>query len=112
MKYRSIAYMCAVLCTSLIPLAALRASSSRLPDGSEPQTWEKPLTFSRTYYVDGNAAGADDNGPGSKEHPFRTIGKAAQVLQPGERVVIAQGVYRELVNPARGGSGPGKMISY
>ena len=34
---------------------------------------------------------ADDNGPGTKARPFRTINKAAQLLQPGERVVIAVG---------------------
>ena len=87
-------------------------SSTRLPDGTEFQFWEKPLTFSKTYYVDGRSAAADDSGPGSRERPFRTIGKAAEVLQPGERVVIAEGIYRELVSPARGGSGPDRMISY
>ena len=96
----------------LLPCMLWADSSTRLPDGTEFQFWEKPLTFSKTYYVDGGSAAADDNGPGSKERPFRTIGKAAQVLQPGERVVIAGGVYRELVSPARGGSGADKMISY
>ena len=76
---------CALVCASLIPLAASRASSSRLPDGTEVQPWEKPLTFSKTYFVDGKAANADDTGPGSRERPFRTVNKAAQVLQPGER---------------------------
>ncbi len=84
----------------------------RLPDGSEFVRWEQPLTFSKTYYVDNGAANADDNGPGDRARPFRTINKAAQVLQPGERVVIASGTYRECVRPARGGSGPGQMISY
>ncbi|MEO8018827.1 MAG: right-handed parallel beta-helix repeat-containing protein [Pseudomonadota bacterium] len=53
-----------------------------------------------------------DQGPGTRQRPFRTIGKAAEVLKPGERVVIAAGVYRECIRPARGGSGPDKMISY
>ncbi|HOK46723.1 MAG TPA: right-handed parallel beta-helix repeat-containing protein, partial [Bryobacteraceae bacterium] len=97
---------------TLAPCLLLADSSTRLPDGIEFQFWEKPLTFTKTYYVDGNSAAADDNGPGTKERPFRTINKAAQVLQPGERVVIAAGVYRETVSPARGGSGPDKMISY
>ena len=85
---------------------------SRLPDGTEYVSWEQPLTFSKTYYVDNNSARADDNGPGTKARPFRTINKAAQVLQPGERVVIASGTYRECVRPARGGTGPTQMISY
>jgi hypothetical protein len=88
------------------------ASDAQLPDGSQFVFWEQPLEFSKTYYVDGNAPNANDNGPGTREQPFRTINKAAEVLQPGERVVIASGVYRELVRPARGGTGPDKMISY
>ena len=34
------------------------------------------------------------------------------MLQPGERVVIASGIYRECVWPARGGTSPAQMISY
>ena len=71
----------------------------------------KPLTFSKTYHVDNSSAKADDNGPGTSEQPYRTINKAAQVLQPGERVVIASGACRECVRPARGGTGPTQMIS-
>ena len=96
----------------LLAAAAAFASSATLPDGTEFPTWEKTLHFSKTYYVDGQARNADDNGPGTKERPFRTINRAAQVLQPGERVVIAEGVYRECVRPARGGIGPEAMISY
>jgi hypothetical protein len=88
------------------------ASSSTLPDGTEFPAWEKALHFSKTYYVDGQSKNADDKGPGSQERPFRTINAAAQVLQPGERVVIAEGVYRECIRPARGGTGPDAMISY
>ncbi len=85
---------------------------SRLPDGTEYASWEQPLKFSKTYYVDNQSHRADDNGPGSRSRPFRTVNKAAQVLQPGERVVIAAGTYRETVHPARGGTGPAQMISY
>ena len=88
------------------------ASNSTLPDGTEFPMWEKAFHFSKTYYVDCQAKNVDDNGPGTKDHPFRTINKAAQVLQPGERVVIAEGVYREFIQPARGGTGPDAMISY
>src|ERR1039457_5433786 len=81
----------------LLASVAASASNSTLPDGTECPSWEKALQFSKTYYVDGQAKNADDKGPGSKERPFRTINEAAQVLQPGERVVIAEGVYRECV---------------
>jgi hypothetical protein len=102
---------CCLLVSLLAPGTVL-ASSATLPNGSEFPVWEKPLRFSRTYYVDGQAKNADDNGPGGQERPFRTVNRAAQVLEPGERVVIAAGVYRECVRPARGGTGPEAMISY
>jgi Right handed beta helix region len=86
--------------------------NSTMPDGTQFPMWEKPLHVTKTYYVDGPAKNADDRGPGTKERPFKTINHAAQVLQPGERVVIAEGVYREQVHPARGGTGPEAMISY
>lgn len=88
------------------------ASSSTLPNGTEFPAWEKPLHFTHSYYVNGQAANADDAGPGTEQRPFRTVGRAAQLLKPGERVVIAEGVYREFVRPARGGAGPEQMISY
>ena len=94
------------------PAVRLDASNATLPDGSEFPIWEKPLKFSKTYYVDGQAKNADDAGPGTQQRPFKTVNRAAQILQPGERVVIAEGVYREFVQPARGGSGPESMISY
>jgi hypothetical protein len=88
------------------------ASDTLLPDGKQFAFWEQPLKFTKTYYVDNNSPKADDNGPGTSAKPFRTISKAAQVLQPGERVVIASGTYRECVRPVRGGTGPTQMISY
>lgn len=88
------------------------SADSRLPDGTEFVRWEQSPTFSKTYYVDNMSAIADDNGPGDKARPFRTINKAAQILQPGERVIIAAGTYRECVRPARGGTDPAHMISY
>ncbi len=83
-----------------------------LPDGSEFMTWEQPLTFAKTFYVDGSHPEASDDGPGAKAKPFRTINKAAEILQPKERVLVAEGVYREWIRPKRGGTSPDNMISY
>jgi parallel beta helix pectate lyase-like protein len=83
-----------------------------LPDGSEFKTWEVPLTFSKTYHVDQKHPKASDGNPGTKDLPFKTINHAAGVLQPGERVVVGEGVYREWVCPQRGGTDPEHMISY
>jgi hypothetical protein len=88
------------------------ADNSTMPDGIQFPLWEKPLHFTKSYYVDVQAKTADDSGPGTKEHPFKTINHAAQVLQPGERVVIADGVYREMIHPSRGGTSADAMISY
>ena len=41
---------------------------------------------------------------GSKEQPFATISKACNVLQPGDRCYLREGVYREVLRPARSGS--------
>ena len=116
----------ATLVTLALSLASVRAAEQAatdiplrsldppvlLPNGREFKTWEAPGEFSRTYYVDQAAPGAADSNPGTKEKPFLTIGRAAELLQPGERVVVAAGVYRERIKPARGGTGPTKMISY
>jgi hypothetical protein len=83
-----------------------------LPDGSEFVCWERPLEFTKTYYVDNRNPRAADSNPGTKQLPLLTINKAAQVLEPGQRVVIMEGVYREHVAPVRGGAGADKMISY
>ena len=83
-----------------------------LPDGREFISWERPLQFDKTYYVDNRSPRAADSNPGTRELPFLTINKAARVLQSGERVDIMAGVYRERIDPAYGGSGPDKIISY
>src|SRR4051812_10750337 len=57
------------------PSRGRTSADSRLPNGTEFTSWEQPLTFSKTYYVDNTAPNADDNGPGDKAKPFRTISK-------------------------------------
>jgi Right handed beta helix region len=83
-----------------------------LPDGTEFKNWEAPLNFTRTYYVDGSNPKASDANPGTQARPFATVNRAAEVLGPGEHVIVAAGVYRERIRPARGGTGPSAMISY
>ncbi len=83
-----------------------------LPDGSRFETWEVPLSFTRTFHVAQNHPRSDDANPGTAELPWKTIGQAARALEPGQRVVVHAGVYREWVKPARGGTDPDAMISY
>ncbi|MCI8623372.1 MAG: hypothetical protein HFG26_06870 [Provencibacterium sp.] len=61
------------------------------------------------YYV---AANAPADGCGSKDHPFRTISEAALVALPGDEVLVSPGIYREYVNPLRGGTDEGNRITY
>ncbi|MBD3347426.1 MAG: hypothetical protein GF401_20410 [Chitinivibrionales bacterium] len=67
---------------------------------------------SAIYHVDCNNPSADDTNPGSQEKPFKTIQKAAETLRSGDRAVIHEGVYRELVQPFCGGDSPDTMITY
>ena len=89
-----------------------RNSFDLLPDGTPFEFWDCRTAFTGSYHVDQGHVRASDDNPGTAALPFRTIGRAAQVLQPGERVLIGGGVYRECPRPARGGMGPDRMISY
>ncbi len=61
------------------------------------------------YYV---SCQSEKGGWGTKERPFKTIGEAAAVAQVGDEVVVAPGVYREYVNPVRGGTDDAHRIIY
>ena len=52
------------------------------------------------YYV----SAAATSGNGSQEAPFPTIQEAANLARPGDEVFVLPGVYRESVNPLRGGT--------
>ena len=55
-----------------------------------------------TYYV--GTTGNDSNNGTSLNTPFRTIGKAASVVNPGDVVNVRGGTYGEAVNINRGGA--------
>ena len=59
------------------------------------------------YYVNGSAL---SEGDGSCERPFKRIGDAAKVAMPGDEVIVAKGIYREYVNPARGGKKDARIV--
>lgn len=83
-----------------------------LPNGEAFAFWDDATEYSRTLHVAQNDPNADDASDGSTATPLATIGRAAELLQPGEKVIVHQGVYRECVRPARGGTGPDQMIAY
>jgi len=90
----------------------LEISDSKLANGIVFPNWEKKQVFLHTYYVDGNNPSASDGNQGTADHPFKTISKAAEIMEPGDRVIIREGEYRETVHPARGGESAEKMITY
>jgi len=55
--------------------------------------------------------GSDSN-PGTQVAPFRTIQHASDLAQPGDVITVHGGVYRERINPPRGGESDTKRITY
>ena len=86
--------------------------SALLPDGRPFEFWEKETVWTREIHVSASDPAASDDNDGSAARPFRTIGRAAAEAEPGTRVRIHAGLYRECVKPAKGGTDPEHMISY
>ena len=63
----------------------------------------------REYHV---AVAGDDANVGTAPKPFRTIQHAATLAESGDVITVHQGVYRERVNPLRGGWSDCKRIIY
>lgn len=61
-----------------------------------------------TYHV---AVNGNDEHQGTSANPFKTISRSAQLAQPGDTIIVHEGIYRERVAPPRGGS-LGKPIVY
>ena len=62
-----------------------------------------PPAQGKVYHVSQNHAKADDANPGTKDLPWRTIGKAASVASAGDTVRVHGGVYREEVRVTNSG---------
>ena len=56
-------------------------------------------------------SGSDSN-PGTKKAPFQTIQHAADMAQPGDIITVHEGVYRERIDPQRGGDSDRRRIVY
>jgi alpha-N-arabinofuranosidase len=61
------------------------------------------------YHV--SVAGRDAN-EGSASRPFKTISAAALRAQPGDLITVHEGVYRERIDPPRGGESDARRIVY
>jgi len=74
-----------------------------------PATLVAPVAAARELHVSVN--GNDDN-DGSPSNPYKTISAAAHAAYPGDVITVHAGVYRERVNPPRGGESDTKRIVY
>ena len=63
----------------------------------------------REYHV---AITGSDKNDGSVTHPLRTISAAAVLAMPGDTITVHAGVYRERVDPPRGGASARQPIIY
>ena len=61
------------------------------------------------YHV---AKTGDDAGDGSVKKPFLTIQRAADAAYAGDVITVHEGIYRERVNPPRGGTSDDQRIVY
>lgn len=61
------------------------------------------------YYV---SAKGSLTGDGSRQAPFCRITQAAEIALPGDKVIVAPGIYRECVNPKHGGTSDRDRIVY
>jgi hypothetical protein len=55
-----------------------------------PRPAEAAVNVARTYYV---ATTGSDNNAGSSAHPFLSLQKAADTVEPGDTVIVRDGVY-------------------
>ncbi len=55
-------------------------------------------------------AGADRDGNGTKERPFKHMNDAAKIARPGDEVVAAPGIYREYVDPVHAGMEDARIV--
>ena len=58
------------------------------------------------------AKSGDNTNVGSVTKPLLTIQRAADLAQPGDTITVHTGVYRERVNPPRGGNSDDQRITY
>ncbi len=62
-----------------------------------------------TYYVAQTDSSSDTN-PGTLDKPFATLSKACEVAKAGDKVIIGEGVYREILSPKHNGTANNPII--
>jgi hypothetical protein len=70
------------------------------------------LVFSACTHEYHVSVNGNDQNSGSASKPLQTISAAALAAQPGDVITVHQGIYRERINPPRGGTSDRKRIVY
>lgn len=98
-----------LLLTALIGIMGAVPPPLRVTAGSALDLDEQEVAIeadsvgAKSYFVD-TARGSDANEGTSQFLPFKTIGKAATVVGPGDTVFIHGGIYRETINLNKSGT--------
>lgn len=79
------------------------------PAFSADSLTSKNARLHHEYHVSVNGNDAND---GSVSRPFKTISTAAAISMPGDIITVHAGVYREQINPPRGGNSDQERIIY
>lgn len=89
---------------SLLLSPKLIVSAENKEGKSSPYNFFLPIAIraGNSYYV---SPQGNNNNPGTIIHPWRTIRKAASMVEPGDVVYIRDGVYQESVNISTSGTG-------
>ncbi|MHC4692330.1 MAG: right-handed parallel beta-helix repeat-containing protein [Planctomycetota bacterium] len=67
------------------------------------------VASAREYHV---SVSGNDKHKGTAAKPMRTISTAARSARPGDVITVHEGIYRERINPLRGGKSDKKRIVY
>lgn len=81
-----------------------------LPDGTPFAMWHDKTQYTRILHVSQKNGSLD--GTGSETRPFLTIAQAVPLAEPGTKVIIHEGVYREAVRPIFSGKSPEEMVMF
>ncbi|MCK5821039.1 MAG: right-handed parallel beta-helix repeat-containing protein [Bacteroidales bacterium] len=54
----------------------------------------------------------NDTNTGTEQEPIKTITAASRLAQPGDVITVHEGIYRERINPPRGGDSDQNRITY
>ncbi len=73
-------------------------------------SWTAPaIAAGHVYYV---ATGGNDSAAGSQNAPWKTIGRAARAVMPGDTVYVRGGTYKETIDVNQSGSAAGGPIVF